>query len=144
MTPPLLGLPEGLPVIATAHDKAVEGPARLGSPRTRRRFALSLGTYIAAMAHGARHVADADSFWTFPASLPGQHLYECWGPTRDVERQLVPRRVRGGGRRRRCRCWRAGGGTAQRRSRHVPVGSDGLLTIHDWAAPPYAPFRKGA
>jgi sugar (pentulose or hexulose) kinase len=26
----------------------------------------------------------------------------------------------------------------------VPAGSDGLLTVHDWAAPPQAPFRKGA
>ena len=26
----------------------------------------------------------------------------------------------------------------------MPAGSDGLLTIHDWAAPPHAPFRKGA
>jgi len=27
---------------------------------------------------------------------------------------------------------------------HVPAGSDGLITLHDWAAPAHAPWRKGA
>ncbi len=139
----LLGLPGGLPVVATAHDKAVEA---LGSGALAPGVGLvSLGTYIAAMTHGVRHVPDAESFWTFPASLPGHHLYECWGVRRgmwsiswfrdefgaaaiaDAEAADVSMED-----------------LLNAEAAQVPVGSDGLLTVHDWAAPPQAPFRKGA
>ena len=139
----LLGLPEGLPVIATAHDKAVEA---LGSGALEPGVGLvSLGTYIAAMTHGARHVADADSFWTFPASLPGQHLYECWGVRRGMWSVSWFRDEFGAA----AVADAADAGVPveellNAEAAHVPVGSDGLLTIHDWAAPPHAPYRKGA
>ncbi|MEM7143459.1 MAG: FGGY-family carbohydrate kinase [Actinomycetota bacterium] len=128
-----LGLPEGLPVIATAHDKAVEA---LGSGALDPGVGLvSLGTYIAAMTHGVAHVADAESFWTFQASVPGRYLYECWGVRRGMWTVSWFRDEFGAG---------ANEDELNASAAAVPAGSDGLLTIHDWAAPPHAPFRKGA
>lgn len=128
-----LGLPAGLPVIATAHDKAVEA---LGSGALDAGVGLvSLGTYIAAMTHGSVHVADAESFWTFQASMPGHYLYECWGVRRGMWTVSWFRDQFGGG---------ATEPELDAEAARVPPGSDGLLTIHDWAAPPHAPFRKGA
>lgn len=128
-----LGLPEGLPVIATAHDKAVEA---LGSAVLDPGVGLvSLGTYIAAMTPGSASVADAESFWTFQASLPGQYLYECWGVRRGMWTVSWFRDQFGGG---------ATEEALNAEAALVPAGSDGLLTIHDWAAPPHAPNRKGA
>ena len=138
-----LGLPAGIPVVATAHDKAVEA---LGSGVLEPGVGLvSLGTYIAAMTHGATYVSDAESFWTFQASLPGQYLYECWGVRRGMWTISWFRDQFGA----------AAAAEADRNgasleellnaeAEQVPPGSDGLLTVHDWAAPPHAPFRRGA
>ena len=128
-----LGVPEGLPVIATAHDKAVEA---LGSGALDPGVGLiSLGTYIAAMTHGAAPLADAESFWTFQAAIAGQYLYECWGVRRGMWSVSWFRD-------------QFAAGASEREldveAQTVPPGCDGLLTVHDWAAPPHAPFRKGA
>lgn len=128
-----LGLPEGLPVIATAHDKAVEA---LGSGALDPGVGLiSLGTYIAAMTHGAAHVVDAESFWTFQAAIPGQYLHECWGVRRGMWSVSWFRDQFGAG---------ASERELDTEAAAVLPGSEGLLTVHDWAAPPHAPFRKGA
>ena len=65
----LTGLPAGLPVVATAHDKAVEalGAGSL-APGT---GLVSLGTYIGALVHGRESIKDAQHFWSFQASIPG-------------------------------------------------------------------------
>ncbi|MEM9466454.1 MAG: FGGY-family carbohydrate kinase [Actinomycetota bacterium] len=138
-----LGLPEGLPVIATAHDKAVEA---LGSGALDPGVGLvSLGTYIAAMTHGPRPVPDAESFWTFQASIPGAWLYECWGVRRGMWSVSWFRDEFGAA------AIAAAGDVGvsveellNAEAAGVPAGSDGLLTVHDWAAPPHAPFRTGA
>ncbi|MEM7341586.1 MAG: FGGY-family carbohydrate kinase [Actinomycetota bacterium] len=142
------GLPAGLPVIATAHDKAVEA---LGSGVLEPGVGLvSLGTYIAAMTHGPRHVADAEAFWTFQASMPGQYLYECWGVRRGMWTVSWFRNEFGDAA---VAAAEAIGSPTTGRSieellndeaERVPAGSEGLLTVHDWAAPPHAPLRKGA
>ncbi|MEM8925888.1 MAG: FGGY-family carbohydrate kinase [Actinomycetota bacterium] len=142
------GLPAGLPVVATAHDKAVEA---LGSGALEPGVGLvSLGTYIAAMTHGERYVADAESFWTFQASLPSRYLHECWGVRRGM--WSVSWFANEFGAAAVAAAEAAGRTTAGRsieellddEARLVPAGSEGLLTVHDWAAPPHAPFRKGA
>src|SRR5581483_7100491 len=52
------GLPEGLPVVTTANDKAVEA---LGAGSLDERTALvSLGTYIAGMVHGSENRQEAE------------------------------------------------------------------------------------
>ncbi|MEM9745748.1 MAG: FGGY-family carbohydrate kinase [Actinomycetota bacterium] len=137
------GLPVGLPVVATAHDKAVEA---LGSGALDPGVGLvSLGTYIAAMTHGPRHIADAESFWTFQASLPGHSLYECWGVRRGMWTVSWFRDQFGA-----AAVAEADDPTVSvedvlnAAASRVPAASDGLLTVHDWAAPPDAPFRTGA
>ncbi len=76
------GIPQGLPVVATANDKAVEA---LGSGSLDERTALvSLGTYIASMVHGRENRQDAQQFWTNFACLPHKYLYESHGIRRGM------------------------------------------------------------
>ncbi|QLK60440.1 sugar kinase [Enterobacteriaceae bacterium Kacie_13] len=138
-----IGLPAGIPVIATAHDKAVEA---LGAGTLEPGVALiSLGTYIGAMVHGHDNVKGAQYFWPFQASIPGRYLYECMGVRRGMwtvswfrdqfgaaaladatEKNLSIEEL------------------LNREATHVPAGCEGLLTVHDWAPPSEAEFRKGA
>ena len=137
------GLPEGMPVVATAHDKAVEA---LGSgPLDEGTALISLGTYIGAMVQGREHLKEAKSFWSFQASIPGRYLYECPGVRRgmwavswfcdqfgvamsqEAARQGLPVEE-----------------LFNREAAEVPAGCEGLLTIHDWTPPVDAMYRKGA
>ncbi|KJV45287.1 sugar kinase [Pantoea sp. BL1] len=137
------GLPLGLPIIATAHDKAVEA---LGAGALAQGEALiSLGTYIGAMVHGDAQPHASEHFWPFQAALPGHFLYECMGVRRGMWTVSWFRDQFGA----------AALQDAQdtgvdietllgAEASVVPAGSDGLLTLHDWAAPAEAPWRKGA
>lgn len=137
------GYPAGLPVVATAHDKAVEA---LGSGSLDDNTALvSLGTYIGAMVNGPKHIFDAKSFWSFQASIPGRYIYECPG-------------VRSGMWTISWFCDEFGGDEVEgarregipieevfnRQGEEVPAGCEGLITIHDWTAPVENFYRKGA
>jgi sugar (pentulose or hexulose) kinase len=136
------GLPEGLPVVATAHDKAVEA---LGAGSLDTGTALiSLGTYIGAMVHGFENLKDAKNFWPFQASVPGQYLYECMGVRRGMWTISWF-------------CDQCGADLADearqkglgvetlldREAEKILAGCEGLVTIHDWAPPIEAFFRKG-
>lgn len=81
------GLPVGLPVIATAHDKAVEalGAGALNDGT----ILISLGTYIAALTQGKEYVTDSQDYWPFQAAIPHRYIYECWGSSRNVDSKLV-------------------------------------------------------
>lgn len=137
------GIPSGTPVYATANDKAVEA---LGSGlRSTRDVLVSLGTYIAGMANGARNVRDAEAFWTNFACEPHRYLYESNGIRRGMWTVSWLRDLFG----------RELGLAAQQagvpveeylntQATEVPCGSDGLLAILDWLAPTDAPYRKGA
>ncbi|KJV34698.1 FGGY-family carbohydrate kinase [Pantoea sp. SM3] len=137
------GLPLGLPIIATAHDKAVEA---LGAGALAQGEALiSLGTYIGAMVHGDAQPHASEHFWPFQAALPGHFLYECMGVRRGMWTVSWFRDQFGA----------AALQDAQdtgvdietllgAEASLVPAGSDGLITLHDWAAPAEAPWRKGA
>lgn len=136
------GLPEGLPVVATANDKAVEA---LGSGLIAPRVALlSLGTYITAMVAGEQNLPDTSTFFTNLACIPYRYLYESSG-------------IRGG-------MWhiswfksiigdefehkaRESGQTVEAlleaEAAQVPAGSEGLLTIPDWLAPATQLHKKG-
>ncbi|MCG8688021.1 MAG: sugar kinase [Desulfobacterales bacterium] len=136
------GLPQGLPVVATAHDKAVEalGAGSLDAGTV----LISLGTYIGAMVHGEQYVADANHFWTFQASMPDKYLYECMGVRRGMWTVSWF-------------CDQFGDGVTKEAAQKsvsvedmfnaegeaVPPGCEGLITIHDWAPPAEAVFRKG-
>ncbi|MEH0019185.1 MAG: FGGY-family carbohydrate kinase [Desulfobacter sp.] len=136
------GLPKGLPVVATAHDKAVEA---LGAGSLSRGTALvSLGTYIGAMVHGRENLREARNFWPFQASVPGRYLYECMGVRRGMWTvswfcdQFGPG-IRKEAEKKGLSVEEMFNGEAE----HVPAGCEGLVTIHDWAPPAEAVFRKG-
>ncbi|RBM23415.1 sugar kinase [Prauserella sp. PE36] len=124
------GLPEGLPVFATANDKAVEAlGAGLGDDRT---LLLSLGTYIAGMTTGSHNVHDAKAFWTNFACWPREYLYESHGIRRGMWTVSWLRDLLGDEE------WLNAGAAS------VPAGSEGLVAVLDWLAPVEAPFRRGA
>ncbi len=137
-----IGVPAGVPVVATAHDKAVEAlGARSLAPGT---GLISLGTYIGALVHGRLNRKDAKNFWAFQASVPGRYLYECMGVRRGMWTVSWF-------------CDQFGEGIANeardkglsieewfdREAERVPAGCEGLITIHDWAPPAEAVYRKG-
>lgn len=137
-----IGLPAGLPVVATAHDKAVEA---LGAGALEPGTGLvSLGTYIGALVNGREHIKDAKDFWSFQASVPGHYLYECVGVRRGMwtiswfcdqfgEKIIDDAREQG----------LTIEELFDREAEAVPAGCEGLLTVHDWAPPVEAVYRKG-
>lgn len=136
------GIPQGIPVVATANDKAVEA---LGSGTLDETTALiSLGTYIAAMVHGLENRKTPCEFWTNFACIPNKYLYESHGIRRGMwtitwfldllgqefadaaESAKLSREQ-----------------FLEREAEGVAPGSDGLMTVLDWLAPDDKPFRKG-
>ena len=136
------GIPEGLPVVTTANDKAVEA---LGSGSLDEHTALiSLGTYIASMVHGHENRKTPAEFWTNFACVPNRYLYESGGVRRGMWTLswfldlLGPELAAAA----------AAHDTSreeylEREAERVPAGSDGLMTVLDWLAPTDKPFRKG-
>jgi sugar (pentulose or hexulose) kinase len=136
------GLPAGIPVVATANDKAVEvlGAGNLGESTA----LVSLGTYIAAMVHGHENHRAPANFWTNFASIPHRYLYESNGVRRGMWTltwfldllgpELAAHAASTGHSREEL---------LEREACEVPPGSDGLLTVLDWLAPGDKPFRKG-
>lgn len=133
------GIPVGLPVFATANDKAVEA---LGAGVDEETVLLSLGTYIAAMTTG-REWREGPSHWVNFASTPRRYLYESGGIRRGmwtvswVRDLLFPTGFTDP----------AGRGLEEllnEEAATAPVGSGGVLTLLDWLAPTDAPHRRGA
>lgn len=137
------GIPKGLPVVATANDKAVEA---LGCGlRSSDALLVSLGTYIAGMTLGERNILDASNFWTNFACMPNEYLYESFGIRRGMWtvswfRELLGEEAVDGA--------RAAGLSVEdylnAEAAKVPAGSDGLMTVLDWLAPTEAPYKKGS
>lgn len=124
------GLPAGLPVVATANDKAVEA---LGSGLRRPGdLLLSLGTYIAAMTPGHDQRSGA-SYWTNVASVPGEYLRESEGIRRGMWTVSWLRDLLG-----------SSEDALDAAAVSVPPGASGLLTVTDWLAPVDRPWRAGA
>ncbi len=136
------GIPEGVPVVTTANDKAVEA---LGSgPLGETTALVSLGTYIAAMVHGRENRKTPTHFWTNFACIPNRYLYESHGVRRgmwtlswflDLLGEETAERAESLGLSRER--------YLEREAEVVPAGSDGLMTVLDWLAPTDKPFRKG-
>jgi sugar (pentulose or hexulose) kinase len=137
-----LGIPAGLPVVATANDKAAEA---LGSGALDETTALiSLGTYIAALVHGHENREGPVEFWTNFACVPHKYLYESHGIRRGMwtltwfldllgEEFAAAAAAEGISREL----------YLEREAEKVAPGSDGLMTVLDWLAPDDKPFRKG-
>ncbi|MGW5861380.1 FGGY-family carbohydrate kinase [Streptomyces sp. NPDC055239] len=137
------GIPVGIPVVATANDKAVEAlGCGLRGPDT---LLVSLGTYVAGMTTGPRNVPNATDFWTNYASEPHAYLYESHGVRRGMwtvswYRDLLGEEAAAHA--------RTAGLSVEdylnSEAAKVAAGSDGLMTVLDWLAPGEAPFRKGS
>lgn len=136
------GLPVGIPVVATANDKAVEmlGTGSLGEETA----LVSLGTYITAMVPGSENYKSPAHFWTNFASIPNRYLYESSGVRRgmwtlswflDLLGPEVAERAASTG--------LAREQYIEREAALVPAGCDGLMTVLDWLATTDKPFRKG-
>ncbi len=136
------GLPAGVPVVATANDKAVEalGCGLVDSGT----LLVSLGTYIAGMVVGDRYATDLEHAWTNYACVPGRYLFESHGIRRgmwtvswlrDLLGETLTARAEAEG--------RSVEEVMNDAAARVAPGSDGLMTVLDWLAPTDAPFRKG-
>lgn len=135
-------LPVGLPVVATANDKAVEA---LGSGLIEPNVGLvSLGTYITSMVLGNKNVTDAGSFWTNLSCIPHNYLYESGGIRRGMWHVSWYKGIIGEEYAKKAK---AEGYSVEDylalEAEKVPAGSDGLLTIPDWLAPANQLYRKG-
>jgi len=137
------GIPAGLPVYATANDKAVEA---LGSGlEDNGTVLLSLGTYIAAMTIGASSRSTDGSYWANFAARPGTYLYESTGIRRGMWMVSWYRTVLEGS-----HGEEPPAGTARledalnAEASELAPGSNGLLTVPDWLAPTDAAWRRGA
>lgn len=136
------GLPEGLPVVATANDKAVEA---LGSGLVEPGVALlSLGTYTTSMVSGDRNLPDAETFFTNLSCIPFRYLYESTGIRggmwhiswfKGIVGEELEQRARASG--------RLVEELLEAEAAVVPAGSDGLMTVPDWLAPATQLHRKG-
>jgi sugar (pentulose or hexulose) kinase len=135
-------LPSGIPVVATANDKAVEmlGAGPLGETSA----LVSLGTYIAAMMPGSANHRNPSNFWTNFACVPHRYLYESSGVRRgmwtlswllDMLGPELAAHVASIGVTRE--------EYLEAEASTVPAGSDGLITVLDWLAPNDKPYRKG-
>jgi sugar (pentulose or hexulose) kinase len=133
------GIPAGLPVYATANDKAVEA---LGSGLEEGSVLLSLGTYIAAMTIGSSFSSADDSYWVNFAARPGRYLYESTGIRRGMwmvswYRTLLEDSHSG-------RQETQLEDVLNAEASQLAPGSNGLLTVPDWLAPGHAVWRRGA
>lgn len=133
-------LPEGVPVFATANDKAVEA---LGAGLVSRDdVVISLGTYISAMTL-VDTAGDGDRYWVNCGCIPRQYLAESEGIRRGMWtvswfRGLVD-------------CSGSGGSgeydmesVLDAEAAEIAPGSDGIRAVLDWLAPPEHPSRRGA
>ncbi len=134
------GIPAGLPVYATANDKAVEA---LGSGLEEGTVLLSLGTYIAAMTIGSSSASADDSYWVNFAARPGRYLYESTGIRRGMWMVSWYRTLLEGSHGEELEMTRLEDALNAEASQLAP-GSNGLLTLPDWLAPGHAVWRRGA
>ncbi|MCG8478686.1 MAG: hypothetical protein MI724_06300 [Spirochaetales bacterium] len=136
------GLPRGLPVVATANDKAVEA---LGSGLIKPNVGLlSLGTYITSMVFGSEFRPATDHLFTNLSCIPHRYLYESGGIRGGmwhiswfkgiIGEELAERARRDG---------LSVEELLEREAAAVPAGSDGLLIAPDWLAPATELYKKG-
>ena len=135
-------MPAGIPVVATANDKAVEMLA--AGPLGDSTVLVSLGTYIAAMVQGRENHKNPASFWTNFACMPNRYLYESNGVRRGMWTLTWFLDLLGDEMAERATSLELSREEyIERETVDVPAGSDGLVTVLDWLAPTDKPFRKG-
>ena len=136
------GFPQGLPVVATSNDKAVEG---LGTGCMGDTTAcISLGTYTAAMMEGKENLKDTKCVWPKFSCVPNKYLYDSNGIRRGMWTISWFRDILGDSY---IKAAKEKDLSAEEllseEAEQVPAGSDGLMTVLDWLAPVDALYKKG-
>ena len=136
------GLPEGLPVVSVTNDKAVEG---LGAGLVNDQTAvISLGTYITLMIQGKELPKDPKALWAIISSVTGKYLYESYGIRRGMWTVSWFRDLFGDGLvQEAAKQGLSPEELLNKKAEKVPAGSDGLMTVLDWLANPWEPYKKG-
>lgn len=136
------GLPEGVPVVATSNDKAVEG---LGTGCMGDKTAcISLGTYTTAMMEGKENLKGTSYAWPKFSCVPHKYFYDSNGIRRGMWTISWFRDVLGESY---IKMAADKGMSAEEllsiEAEKVPAGSDGLMTVLEWLAPVDAMYKKG-
>ena len=137
------GLPQGLPVIASSNDKAVEV---LGSGVNKENSVMiSLGTFISAYLYRENtYEGSPKSFWPTLACVPHKYVYESNGIRRGMWTVSWLKNILG----EEITIEAKKLGLSEEdylnlKAKDVDAGSDGLITILDWLATHDNPYRKG-
>lgn len=138
----LTGIPEGIPVVATANDKAVE---MLGcGPIDKTTAVVSLGTYIAAMMQGTTNIGEANNYYANMASIPGKYIYESKGIRRGMWSVSWIKNLLGSDPANEAK--KQGISTEDylnNLAKSIPAGCDGLMTVPEFLAPVNMPYKRG-
>ncbi|MFC0179209.1 FGGY-family carbohydrate kinase [Thorsellia kenyensis] len=136
------GLKDGIEVFATGNDKAVEV---LGSGlNSENEIMISLGTFISAMMARQNDFPTAQNFFPTLACEPFKYVYECTGIRRGMWTVSWFKNLAGEELKELAKHENTSEEEILNRiAEHIPVGSEGLLTLLDWLNPADKPFRKG-
>jgi len=136
------GIPEGVPVISTSNDKAVEGlGAGLVDDGT---VLVSLGTYITSMMVGHKYDPNTVNYWSNPGATKDEYLYESSGIRRGMStvtwiKDLLGKEIVEEAQKKNI----SPEGYLNILGESVPAGCDGLYTILHWLARPNALHERG-
>lgn len=136
------GIPVGVPVVATANDKAVEG---LGAGLINDGMVLvSLGTYITSMMVGEENNPNTVNYWSNPGATKGEYLYESSGIRRGMVtvtwiKELLGSDIVNEAK----KLGMSPEGYLNVLGADVPVGCDGLYTVLNWLARPDQLHERG-
>ena len=135
-------IPAGIPVVATANDKAVEA---LGAGLLPGKTALiSLGTYIGGMVYGEKNISDAKTFFSNLASIPNQYLYESGGIRQGMWTVSWLRNLFGEDVVKKAHALGISPEEVlNKEAQSVAAGSEGLMIVPEWLAPPEKLYKKG-
>jgi len=136
------GIPAGIPVVATANDKAVEA---LGAGLMPGNTALiSLGTYIGGMVYGEKFIKDAQTFFSNLASIPNHYLYESGGIRQGMWTVSWLRKLFGDDVVKEAqRLGISPEDVLNKEAWQVDPGSEGLMMVPEWLAPPDKLYKRG-
>lgn len=148
----LTGLPAGVPVVATANDKAVEalGSGLVLNSDNRKTALISLGTYICGMVNGNPPATEVQAngsqhYFTNMSCIPGEYLYECTGVRNGMGIISWYRDLLGVGLSQEAAAQGCSSeALLDQEAAKLSLGSDGLICIPDWLSPTDQPFKRGA
>ena len=141
------GLPVGIPVVATANDKAVEalGAGLSANPATDNIALISLGTYIGAMIKSDENRPSCTSHFSNMSAIPNQYLLESAGVRNGMGNISWFKNLFGTGLVDQASALRLSAeALLDQEAAAVPAGCDGLVSVPDWLAPTDKLYKRGA